>query len=258
MFVNESILSRGYEKDALFAFFHCQRTGGSTMMKWFQGVFGKDKIYSRRTVPSWQTWEDISDPRVLEGFRLFGGFAYFRSFDLKRPIMPISMVRHPFYRIVSLYKMSRAHEGHFLHKMAIDSSFESFYRQGSARRDYYFHNLNCRRISGEPGGQAAIDVLHGQFGAVGVTNRLSALTQMLSSYYGWRAAPPDGSIGKVVPDDVNYASFAKGAVYDEIMSKNAGDLALYEHVSSQETQAPYSRPAPANIFEPDLLRRVLR
>ena len=254
MFVNEDVLARGKEKEALFAFFHSQRTGGSTMTRWFQSVFGKENVFARRTVPNWVAWDKIDDIHTLDGFRLFSGFAYFKKIDFGRPVVPISMVRHPFYRIVSLYKMSRSHD-HFMHDFAKQATFEEFYREGSARRYYYFNNLICRRIATKPNADAAMEIMRKHFGVVGLTNHLPQMTAFLLDYFGWQGESPPQR--KIIPDEVNYASFVREPIFTEIMERNSEDFRLFEYVSKQKPASIRAQP-PKEVPTRDLLRRLVQ
>jgi hypothetical protein len=231
MFVNEAILRRGRDDDVLFAFFHAQRTGGRAFVRWLAGMLGRSEIHhvlpaiSAAGGDGFVHWPKV-DGELLSGCRLWAGFSNFTPVQLGRPIVCLSVVRHPFFRTASLYRMSRDHQGHFLHDFAKDRSFEEYYRAASARRPEYFHNVNCRRIAGEPSAGAAIQSMHDYFGCVGTTERLGEMMATLREHYGWDLELPPSA----PPDEVKYAEHAGSDAYEEIVSLNAADMALFSYV----------------------------
>ena len=183
----------------------------------------------------------MTDFSVLNGYRLVAGFAEYRNHPLGRPIIALANARHPFYRLISLYKMSRSHPSHFLHDVAIASSFEDWYRIGRERKPFYFHDLVCRRIGGYASADAAIEAMHRDFGMVAPTNFLHEATKALIGNLGWPVDPiePNGA----PPDDVNYAKYDASPVRDEIMSNNREDMKLFDYVMNASEQ-PEVRAAP--------------
>ena len=230
MFVNEAILARGQEPDALFAFFHTQRTGGSNFQRWLRQHFPDEVVYSPRTVGNFVHWLKMSDFSTLDRFKVFAGFGEYRNYPLERPLIALATIRHPFYRIVSLYKMSKSHPTHFLHEVAAAESFENFYRIGSQRKGWYFHNLTTRRIGG--GSDAKFDQavanMKRDFGMVIPTNDLFRGSEIMLERYPWKMKPMEKKGAR--PDAENYQAFDSSPVRAEIMANNREDERLYEYV----------------------------
>jgi SAM-dependent methyltransferase len=245
MFLNRDVLARAVDPAALFVFFHTQRTGGSNMQRWLQDVFPAAATFSRRTDPAYQQWQFLKDFSLLDGKRLVSGFAEYRRHETGRPMIGLANARHPFYRIASLYGMSRSHEGHFLHEISKDASFEAFYREGARIRPRYFNNVLCARIGGAATAAEAVAVMQRDFGMVACTNRLHEATAALAAALGWPVAPiePSGA----APDEQHYARYNDSPVRDEILANNQEDLRLFEFVDSGGTVLPPRSltPAPA-------------
>ncbi len=241
MFVNHRILEEGRAENSLYAFFHAQRTGGSTFLRWLNETFPKEQIFSRPTTGApYAHWHKIDAAR-LDGFRVFGGFSQYRDKeDLQRPLVCLSLTRHPFHRIVSVYEMSRRDKLHYRHEQALRTSFEQYYREVDEQEPSYFRDLMCRRICNAPDADAAMDMMARRFGVVGTTGRLNAMTELLARTYGWSAAP----VKPVVPDEIRYKDYEKSAVFDDIMEKSAQDWKLYTYVRDYEVSATASGAAP--------------
>ena len=241
MYFNKDILERARDPRSLFVFFHCQRTGGSNVQRWLQQAIDPKQIFSNRTGDSFVQWQKLTDFSILDGYKLVAGFADYRDYPLGRPIIALANARHPFYRIVSLYRMSRGHTNHFMHQIAISSSFEDWYRAGRESKPFYFHNLQCRRIGGDTSFDAAAEAMHRDFGMVAPTNFLHEATTELVKALGWPIQPMQAT--GVPPDDVNYAKFDASPVRDEIMAKNQEDMKLFDYVMNA-AQRPLIKAAP--------------
>lgn len=244
MYVNDAVLERASDPDALFLFVHAQRTGGSNMIRWLRGVFGDDKSYTHRTVEHFRRWNELADVAPLAGYRFHGGFSRFTDVDLKgRPLIGLSNARHPFYRTLSIYRMSKRNTTQFLHHVAIANDFESFYRIGHGINPGYFDNLCATRIAGSPDWDRVIETLETSFGLVATTNRLREATRVLIDRLGL-SVEPIGATG-APPDPEHYARSEDSAVRDVIIERNQLDLRLYELVAGQETASEPSSDAAA-------------
>jgi hypothetical protein len=239
MFVNPKILEQGRAPDSLFAFFHAQRTGGSAFLRWLGQTFPKDQIFSRPTTGlSYAHWNKIDAAR-LAGSRVFGGFSqYTEKADLTRPLVCLSLSRHPFYRIVSVYHMSRRDKPHYRHEQAMRTTFEEYYREVDKEEPSYFRNLICRRICDAPSADKAIETMHRRFGVVATTATLRDMTALLAETYGW-ATPP---VRPITTDEERYAEYSKSAVFDDIAEKSAEDVRLYEYVRTYEVPVEAAKP----------------
>jgi SAM-dependent methyltransferase len=230
MYINKSVLERGLQPNSLFAFFHCQRTGGSNLLRWFNSVFSQDAVFSFRTSDRYIPWQKIKDPNILDNFKLVGGFAYYKDISLTRPVVCLSIVRHPLYRTVSLYRLARLKSDHFAHDVAMEGSFEDFYREGAKRKPTYFHNLACQRIGNAPDAEIAIRSMENAFGIVATTAQLEEMTTRLIELYGWGVGPM--APGKEAPDEVRYKEYLDSPLFDDIVRNNAEDIKLYEYVAA--------------------------
>lgn len=241
MFVNPETLEKGKDPGALFAFFHAQRTGGSTFLRWLNKVFPKNQIFSRPTIGAdYAHWNKINAAR-LDDFRVFGGFSqYTDKADMVRPLICFSLSRHPFFRIVSVYHMSKRDKLHYRHDQATRTSLEEFYREVDEQEPSYFRNLICRRICNRPSADAAIETMHRNFGAVTTTATLRDMTDLLAKTYGWAVDP----VPPMVPDEERYAGYRSSAIFDDVVEKSAEDLKLYDYVRSYQPPKA-AEPAPA-------------
>jgi len=229
MFINKAVLERGRKKNALLVFLHCQRTGGSNFSRWINTRFENEEIYSRRTSDPYTHWHSLEDLSVLDDALLVSGFSYYKEHPVDRPIVFLSNVRHPFYRVVSLFQMSRENKNHFMHDISKDGSFEDFYRIGTERRDYYFNNLMSKRIGGQASFEIAKAKMEKNFAIVGTTYNLDLMTAKLCEALDWDLEPIEPNGKK--PDEEQYESYRSSPVYEEVLERNAQDLKLFEYVN---------------------------
>lgn len=246
MFVNDAVLERAHHPDALFLFIHAQRTGGSNTIRWLRGVFGDEASYTHQTVENFRRWNELDDVSPLDGFRLHGGFSRFTDIDLKgRPLIGLSNVRHPFYRTLSIYRMSRKNTTQFLHEVAIVNDFEDFYRIGHEINPGYFDNVCATRIAGSADWDRLLESLESNFGLVATTNRLREATRALIKRLGWDARPIKAA--KSPPDPEHYAASEASPVRDLIIERNQLDLRLYELIAGKKAAPPKQPPAIPSI-----------
>ncbi|MBC2776028.1 hypothetical protein [Parasphingopyxis marina] len=230
MYVNDTILARAHEPRSLMLFIHSQRTGGSNTLRWLRTHFGDERSYTSRTVDDFRHWRQIEDLHTLDSFDLYGGFSRFIERDIfDRPIYAMANVRHPFYRIASLYGMSRGHQTHWLHEVSLKHSFEDYYRIGSEAKPDYFHNVTTRRLGGQPDFDAAKTIIEKYFGLVALTNYLPEATRVLVDTLGWDDAPMEAT--PAPPDHIHYARYDDSPVRDEIVANNREDLRLFEFIN---------------------------
>lgn len=212
-------------------FIHSQRTGGSNTLRWLRTHFGDDKAYTSKTVDGFKHWRQIEDLHTLDPFDVYGGFSRFIERDtLGRPIYGMANVRHPFYRIASLYGMSRKAESHWLHDVAVKHSFEDYYQIGAEQKPEYFHNMTARRLGGKPDFDSAKAMMEKHFGLVALTNYLPQATKVLVETLGWNIPPMAET--PAPPDHVHYARYDDSAVRDEIVANNQEDVRLFEYIDS--------------------------
>jgi SAM-dependent methyltransferase len=256
MYVNREVLDLGHREDALFVFFHSQRTGGSEFVRWLNSVIPPERIFHVRNLgpDEWVQWPDVT-AELLAPYRVWAGFSFWAEHDLGRPIVPITNVRHPFYRVVSQYRMSRKNEGHAFHELSHEEDLGGYYRTITAKRRHYLNNMSCQRIGGrvrgqEPSAEKAWSVIERHFGLVGTTNHLTDTMRVLAAHYGWPTDTVDDpertgrEARTVVPDHLNYTDYRASEAFEEILANNLEDYRLYERVRRLGR--------PAELTEPDL------
>jgi SAM-dependent methyltransferase len=265
MYVNPEVLDLGRHEDALFVFFHAQRTGGSEFVRWLNSVLPPERIFHVRNVgaDNWVQWPDVT-AELLAPYRVWAGFSFWKDHDLDRPIVPISNVRHPFYRVVSQYRMSRKNEGHAFHELSHRADLGEYYRTITAKRPHYLNNMSCQRLGGrvrgrEPSMEEAWWVIERHFGIVGTTNNLTDTMRVLAAHYGWPTDTVDDPerTGRppraVVPDHLNYATYRESEAFEEILAGNLEDYRLYERVRKLGRPEWLTDDAP-HAPEPELAR----
>ena len=226
MFINKETFEKARSKNALLGFFFAQRTGSRALVRWLGGKIPSEKLYFYRNVPNFVHWKKTPDD-VLEQAQAYAGFSDFVPRDLGgRPFAAFSVVRHPLFRIASLYEVSKRDKLLVYHPIAAKSSFEDFYRHVAVDRPYYFHNLCCFRIAGDTSFGAAQEAMNKHYAAVGLTDQIGSLTRVISDNLGWSLDP----LRDETPDEEKYASYLTSLAVDEILSKNKDDVQLYEYI----------------------------
>lgn len=230
MFINPDVLSRASDSNMLLVFVHCQRTGGSEFGRWIRRAFSPDDVYSKDLGDQYEPLHAIKDVSVLDRYKLVTGFSFHRELKPERAPIFLTNVRHPFFRVVSLYHMSKRSTGHFLHDVSRDGSFEEFYIEGLKRRAYYFNDFMCKRIAGTPDYDRALTVMQEDFGLVGTTNNLTDMCQILADKLSLDLdpLPPNGKR----PDAEEYARYLESPIYDTVMENNQNDVKLFEFVDT--------------------------
>ena len=227
MFVNDKVLELGRDERSLFAFFHAQRTGGSDFLRWLSDIFPKGQVFTRPALQAdYDHWYKI-DAKRLDGFRLIGGFSHYcEKEDFDRPFVGITLIRHPFYRIVSLYEMSRRDTQHYRHAQAMRCTFEQFYQEVDKEEPSYLHNIACNRVSNSASADESIEMLSRRFGVAGTTTKLRDMTELLIRTYGWSAEP----MLPMISDELRYRPYASSPVFADVLEKSAEDMKLYKYV----------------------------
>ena len=247
MFVNKDVFATARSEDALLGFFFAQRTGSRALVRWISETIPWDKVYYYRNVPNFVHWKKTPS-EDLKNSLAYAGFSEFVPRDLGgRPFAAFSLVRHPVYRIASLYEVSKRDKLLVYHRVAAASSFEDFYRHVAADRPYYFSNLCCYRIANQVSFAAAQEAMSKHYAAVGLTDQIAAMTRRIADDIGWSIEP----LADETSDVVKYAKYLESPALDEILSNNREDLRLFEYVQSagSDQGAVASVPAPAPASE---------
>ena len=130
----------------ILVFLHGQRTGGSAFRtKVLREVFGESSIYAFQYVEGWKQWKKLSY-RDIGNYSVFTGHSDFCEIPLYRDAKYISIVRHPFYRFVSLYNYVQTREDSPYREIASQNNMKDFLKKSMAISESgfnYFSNLLC-------------------------------------------------------------------------------------------------------------------
>jgi hypothetical protein len=252
MIVNQNVADLGIAEDRMLTFFLAQRTGSSALTAWLVEAVGKDKVYDHRNVANFIHWRKCP-PERLKGYKVFTGFSDNRIAKAPLPFTGFSVVRHPLFRIRSLYDLSRRKQRHWSHEIAIKNDLAGFYRGGKELQPIYFQNLCCKRIATTPLYEAARQSIDLYFGAVGLTHHLNHFSSFLIATYGWNIDPMPGSM----PDEEKYKFVWDDPAVEMILNDNREDLALYEDISKSALERfAQSRPIGSPESKSDGARQV--
>jgi hypothetical protein len=223
-FINPRLAERARDEGALIVHPHAQRTGGNTMRNHvLSAALGSERVFCRARNGAVK-WRELAD-RDVEGFAAVTDHFDFRDNPkIARPLLPVTVLRHPLYRAVSLYHFIRRKERHREHKMAREMGLEEFYRTASDLNPRYYRNLQCRRIAGIDDARVALERIEAKFLGVGFTEHLPAFAGALATTMGWPAL----EIEEGEADAARYDSEITPSFRDIVLKENAEDLALYE------------------------------
>lgn len=229
LFVNDKFAELTMRDEDLLVFFHAQRTGGSALRHVLARAFGQDNIFCTQYVDDFQHWDKVS-PERLSSMKIFAGHSNFVERDMGRNLHYISLLRHPVYRIISLYYYCQKHQKHPLHEFAMSNDILGFYRNSIIKRSYYLNNLMCSRICGEPDFEKARDYIESKFLAVGLTDQLGDFVHWLLSSQG---IEPE-VLESLQHDSVRYAELIKDDEMVRVIKEgNSEDVALFEYMNSR-------------------------
>jgi hypothetical protein len=228
LFINKHMIPLVKHDDSLIFYPHSQRTGGRTVRnKILQKVFNPNQVYFRKNGPYNKKWLEVTK-EDLQGFRVYTGTSNYSNIALSRTCLPIAVLRHPFYRAISLYSFVKHREDHRYHEQAQLYSPEEFSRFMAETSPKYFCNVQCLRICGKPDATEALKTIHDYFLAVGFTDYLSEFATALCDLFGW----PAMSIDKMPPDVERYKNRLSADFCDVIANTNSEDIKLFETLKS--------------------------
>ncbi len=224
-FINDKVLPRAGDANALIVHPHAQRTGGNTMRRIvFAKVYGAERVYSRIYRKDPPVWKEVSDAD-LEGVKVFCDHFDFRNNPkVTRPLLPVAVIRHPLYRTVSLYHFVRRKKTHREHALARDLDLEAFYDKASTGNPRYYRNLQCRRICGVDDARMALEWIDEKYLGVGYTEQLDEFVAALGKIFGW----PKLDVRGAQPDAARYDALITPKFRERVLAENAEDLALWE------------------------------
>lgn len=184
-------------------FMHIPRTGGTSVQRYAEQLFGKEHILE-------VYGQDIEHPKALAGRTdasqlqlVRGHFGFGIHEAIQRPTRYFTVVRHPVDRVVSLYKYICAARPHPYHDVVSQMSVVEFARSGASTET---DNGQCRQISGAgefpqtpyvagtpPFGECteelftkAISNILSKFDIVLIFPQVDMLPRLLSLCYGWK------------------------------------------------------------------------
>ena len=156
------------EDDDLLAFFHSQRTGGISFREQLRRIYGDPAIYSLSTVPRYRHWKELT-PDDLAPFRAFAGHALFAEKALGRRWLPVSIVREPVDRVVSLYRMIRDSSNYDVHAVQEGEDLEAWARRVHEARPDYLSDAQTNFMCGAADADYALEVICERSLGVGVS-----------------------------------------------------------------------------------------
>lgn len=171
--------------DPLIAFFHSQRTAGTTIKEAFKAECGVPEVYYQRTVDDFLKWRDLSDDR-LSGKRVFAAHDnYTRNDSVTRPLFLFSVVRDPVDRAISLYYYLRNREEHRLHGPALENDVNAFYRVAADIAHEYVANTQCRRVCGQPDFDTARKTILEEFALVAPYDNVDKAMHCVGEFFSF-------------------------------------------------------------------------
>ena len=241
VWVNPRFAEDPPQANDLIAFFHAQRTGGSALRHLFADALGPDAVYCTQFSDDFRHWNEVSASALAEK-RVFAGHSAFEPREIGRRLRPVTLVRHPFFRTVSLYYYCKKYPNQFLHDLTHGRDVRAFYEVASARKPAYFHDVMCRRIVGKPSCDAALSCLSERFLAVGATERLGEFVRWLFGHEG--LSVPEVPVHPA--DSERYAEHLNDQdFYAQVMAANAEDARLFETLNAAGLDAPSRAVGPA-------------
>jgi len=229
VFINPVYDDAPYQAGDLVTFFHAQRTGGSALRHLLGAAVGKPRVYCTQFAEDFVHWENV-EPARLDGVLVFAGHSNFQDRDLSRRLLPVSLMRHPVYRNISLYYYARKFQNQFLHPLTEGRGLEEFYDVASAKKPVYFNDVLCRRVCGEPSAAKAIALIESRYFVVGATERLGDFVSALF-----------GKLGVAIPevpakqsDAEQYREeLANEGLVARILANNPEDVALFDYLNER-------------------------
>jgi hypothetical protein len=227
IYVNSKIDDETPAADMLLAFFHGQRTGGSALRHILAEAVGPDAVFATQYAGDFEHWQHMT-PEKLENIRVFAGHSNYSEIDLGRELRFISLMRHPVYRVISIYYYVKRYKTHALHHFTENATIDEFYYPARDKHPSYFNNVQCKRISGKYNYAAAQKAVESHMWAIGATERLSDFTDWL--------LPKLGAPKQDVPDlgwdkDKYIKELENAKLVEDILKDNAEDLKLFSYMN---------------------------
>jgi hypothetical protein len=227
-FINRNLIALARREDTLIVFPHAQRTGGKAFRdSVLAAAYGKDRVYSVSRGTGSKLWRDVT-AEDLKGFRVYTGASNFADLDKGRPCVFLALLRHPLYRVASLYGYCRKRTDHRLYELAARLPLEDFYREASGVYPIYLRNTQCLRICGKPSAMKARRTLEEKYLGAGLSSDLGGFAKALGDALGW----PPIQVDSIAPDEERYAGLITPGFRDMVLQESAEDLKLFEALST--------------------------
>ena len=230
-YIDNDVTSTQIGNHDMLTFLHAQRTGGTAFRKKFlEKSFGAKNIYAQQYVLDWKGIANVS-VQEISPFRVFVGHCNFHPRLLYKKNRFVSILRHPFYRFISLYHYLQKKEGNKLQPVALEYGMKDFYRIASNKTqswNHYLNNLMCRRICGHPNFDAAKKVIEEEYLAVGCTERMYDLVEAISELFKLN----NHNVGKVESDYERYSEYLEDKeLIKLVMDGNQEDEKLFRYMN---------------------------
>lgn len=221
MFISNKIYHQA--DDRLLAFFHAQRTGGSQFKQFLRRAFGDTRVYAPQTVGNFLSWSRI-DTKALAGSTVYAGHENFEPKVLPgRAILPMTLLRDPAIRCLSLHRHCSSRPDHQLYELACKSDSLTFYREASEINPYYFNNTQCLRVCGSTSFERAEKCIQEHFFAVVTIDEVHDFARHISVLFGIDGRLPEKRAADAASNYDQISDEFRNAVYEA----NADDLKLY-------------------------------
>jgi hypothetical protein len=226
-FLNKEIASNDSHLEDLIVFLHAQRTAGSNLrIQVLEKGMTEEKVYAHQYKDGFKRWKNV-EFRDLIGYDAYVGHCDYVSKNMFRNLKLISLVRHPFFRFVSLYHYSQK-EDKMLYEIAHGNSIEEFVHRLNSEYPKYFNNSICRRISGHPSFEWTKKIISEKYFAIGCTENMSAFAEMLTTELDLEKT----MMSEIDPDYVKYSNYLENQdLINLVLENNREDEKLFHYLN---------------------------
>lgn len=220
----------GFEpaEDDLIVFIHPQRTGGISLRNLLGRVYGEEAVYSTTRNPDYRHWPVISEDE-LAGYRVMAGHTTYIERPFRRRVLPVSLIRNPLDRVISLYRYRCARADQDETKLSAKGlDLESWVRRVHELKPDYISDGQTRFLCKAADADFAIDLIARRFFGVGVAEERSAFIAELAKSLRWPPLEDKRLNASVTPPELSITDSA----VEFIRSINREDMKLYDFVLS--------------------------
>lgn len=189
------------DQEDLIVFIHAQRTGGIAFRDLMRRVYGDEAVYSATRNPNFKHWAAMSEDE-LAPYRVMAGHTGYIERSLRRRVLPVSLIRDPVERVVSIYRYRRSRtekDKTRLHARGLD--LEAWARKVHGLRTDYISDGQTQFLCGAADAEYAIDLISRRYFGVGVMEERAAFLAEMGRALEWpeieekrintSTAPPD-------------------------------------------------------------------